>query len=86
MTIEHHYFCSKWYTYVQAMTHLLGGAASRLKSMTHPHWLGIYIRRDPLRLFRTKNYFYNIHHIGDNWLTLSAIKGRPTLLMSIAPD
>ena len=39
MTIGHHHFCSKWYTSAHAMTSLHGGAASRLKSTTHPHLL-----------------------------------------------
>ena len=39
MTIRHQYFCGKWYTSALAMTPLYGGAASGLKSMTHPHLL-----------------------------------------------
>ena len=38
MLIGHLYFCSIWYTFVQFMTPLHGGAANRLKSMTHPHY------------------------------------------------
>ena len=37
MTIERHYFSSKWYTSAHVMTPLDGGAANKLKSMTHPH-------------------------------------------------
>ena len=38
-TAGHHYFCSKWYTSVHAMTPLDGGAVSRLKSRTRPHFI-----------------------------------------------
>ena len=37
MTIRHQDFYSKWHTSAQSITPLHGGAASGLKSVTHPH-------------------------------------------------
>ena len=40
MTSGHQYFWSKWYTSVQAMMLLHGGAANGLQIITYPHWQG----------------------------------------------
>ena len=61
MTIRHQYFCSEYYTSAKAMTPLHGGAASELKSMTHPHWSSSFhfslVRRPSTRLSYNKYIF-----------------------------
>ena len=42
MTISHQNLWSKWYTSVQFMTPLHGCPTNRLKSMTDPHWVGLF--------------------------------------------
>ena len=47
MAIGHHYFSSKWYSFAPAMTPLHGGATSRLKCTTHPHYFSMPVVAPP---------------------------------------